>query len=229
MKLKLIVLAVCALGFSKVNAQETEFYVKGGFNLANVSVTSDGGVDDAKAIASFHAGVMADLPLTSFLALQPSLIFTGKGSQLQTGSTSDITYFRATSKPYYIELPVNLVLKLPLQSDESSFFVGAGPYVAMGIAGKNKAEGKVFSVPFSTDDKIEFGNEQPTTGTGNAGLGIMRRFDYGLNATAGLVLGNVLVSINYGLGLAKLQAGSDNSTDNDNKHRVLSLSMGFRL
>jgi hypothetical protein len=87
----------------------------------------------------------------------------------------------------------------------------------------------VFSVPFSTDDKIEFGNEQPTTGTGNAGLGIMRRFDYGLNATAGLVLGNVLVSVNYGLGLAKLQAGSDNSADNDNKHRVLSLSLGFRL
>lgn len=229
MKLKLIAFAVIVLGFSSLSAQETEFYIKGGFNLANVSVTSDGGVDDAKAIASFHAGVMADFPLTSFLAVQPSLIFTGKGSKLQTGNTSDISYFRATSKPYYIEVPVNLVVKLPLQSDESSFFVGAGPYIAVGIAGKNKAEGKVFSIPFSSNEKIEFGNDQPSSGTGNAGLGIMRRLDYGVNATAGLVLGNVLVSVNYGLGLAKLQAGSDNSADNDNKHRVLSLSLGFRL
>ncbi len=229
MKLKLLAFAVLALVFSSTNAQETEFYIKGGFNLANVSVTSDGGVDDAKAIASFHAGVMADFPLTSFLALQPSLIFTGKGSKLQTGNTSDVSYFRATSKPYYIELPVNLIFKLPLQSEESSFFVGAGPYVAMGIAGKNKAEGKIFSIPFSSDEKIEFSNEEPTTGSGNAGLSIMRRLDYGVNATAGLVLGNVLVSVNYGLGLAKLQAGSDNSDGNDNKHRVLGLSLGFRL
>lgn len=229
MKLKLIALIAVVAFTHQVKAQETEFFLKGGFNLANVSVNSNGGVDDAKAIPSFHAGVMADIPLTSFLAVQPGLLFTGKGAKTQAGNTSDATYFRATSRPYYIEVPVNLVVKLPLQAEGSNFFVGAGPYVAMGIAGKNKADGKIFTVAFSSEEKIEYNNDPPGSGTTNAGFAVLKRFDFGVNATAGLTLGNVMVSVNYGLGLAKLQAGSDNSADNDNKHRVLGLSLGFRL
>lgn len=229
MKLKLIVFSVFVGCSIQANAQVSEIYVKAGLNIANVSVTSDGGIDDAKAIPSFHAGVMADLPLNKFLSVQPSLLFTGKGTKAESGNTSDVSYFRATSRPYYIELPVNLVVKLPLSSDESSFFFGAGPYIAMGIGGKNKAEGKIFTVPFSSESKIEYSNEEPSSGAANAGFSIMKRVDFGVNGTAGLILGNVLVSVNYGLGLAKLQAGSDNSTDNNNKHRVLGLSVGFRL
>lgn len=230
MKARFFLSCLFFLGFIAARAQESEFYIKGGLNIANVSVGSNGSIDDAKAIASFHAGLMADLPLNKFLAVQPALLFTGKGSKTQSGSSSDPNYFKATSRPYYIELPVNLVVKLPLQSDGSAFFAGAGPYVAMGVAGKNKVEGKIFGVSFSNEKSIDFSNDDPTTGTEEgAGLGIIRRFDYGLNATAGLILNNVMVSVNYGYGLAKLQSGADNGTDNDNKHRVLSLSLGFRL
>jgi hypothetical protein len=57
----------------------------------------------------------------------------------------------------------------------------------------------------------------------------MRRFDYGFNGTAGFELENVLIALNYGYGLAKLQSGSNNSKDNNNKHRVLGISIGFKL
>ncbi len=230
MKASFFSVCMLVLTCSLARAQEAELYVKGGLNIANVTVGSDGSIDDAKAIASFHAGLMADLPLNKFLSVQPALLFTGKGSKTQSGSSSDPNYFKATSRPYYVELPVNLVIKLPLQSDGSAFFAGAGPYVAMGVAGKNKVEGKIFGVAFSSEKSIDFSNDDPTTGTEEgAGLGIVRRFDFGLNATAGLLLNNVLVSVNYGFGLAKLQSGSDNGSNNDNKHRVLGLSLGFRL
>ena len=62
-----------------------------------------------------------------------------------------------------------------------------------------------------------------------AGFGIMKRFDYGLNGTAGIDLRKVVISVNYGLGLAKLQSGSDSSDDDNNKHRVLSFTIGFKL
>ena len=59
-------------------------------------------------------------------------------------------------------------------------------------------------------------------------FGVMKRFDYGLNGTAGIDLKKAVLSVNYGLGLAKLQSGSENSDDN-NKHRVLSFTIGFKL
>ena len=91
-------------------AQDGSAYIKGGFNLANVSIASDGRIDDAKSLASFNVGFMGDVTLGKLLALQPGILFTGKGAKSQSGQPSDLTYFKATSNPYYIEIPVNLVV-----------------------------------------------------------------------------------------------------------------------
>lgn len=212
-----------------LKAQESSVFLKGGVNLANVSITDDGNVDDAKMLTSFQVGLQGDIPVASFLSIQPGLFFTGKGTKTQMGETSDANYYRATTNPYYIEIPVNVVLKAPL-NDNTKFFAGAGPYIAMGIAGKNKAEGKIFGVAFESEDRIEFSNDDPTTsGEEGAGFGIMKRFDYGLNGTAGFEGKHAIFSVNYGLGLAKLQSGTDSGEDNNNKHRVLSFTIGFRL
>jgi hypothetical protein len=221
------VLAILCLTIS--NAQNSSAWLKGGVNLANVSFNEDGNIDDANTLVSFHAGIQGDFNITSFLALQPGLFFTGKGSKTQAGNTTDATYYRATTNPFYIELPVNLVFKAPIEKD-AKFFAGAGPYIAMGIAGKRKAEGKIFGVAFESNDNIDFSNDDPTTsGEEGAGFGIMKRFDYGLNGTAGFEGKHMLFSVNYGLGLAKLQSGDNSSADDKNKHRVLSFTVGFRL
>lgn len=211
-------------------AQKGSAYLKGGLNIANVSTTNGGDIDDANALASFHVGFMGDLPVGKIFAIQPGLLLTGKGSKLQSGNPNDATYYKATTNPLYLELPVNAVIKFPL-SNESSLFAGAGGYVAMGIAGKRKIEGKLLGTSFSSKENIEFSNDDPTTfdNEESAGLGVMKRFDYGLNFTGGFQLDKVLLSINYGLGLAKLQSGSESSDNDRNKHRVLSLSIGFKL
>lgn len=212
-----------------VKAQQSSVFVKGGVNLANVTVDKDGNVDDAKGIASFHVGLQADLPITKFFALQPGVFFTGKGTKVESGNTSGDNWFRSSTRPYYVEVPVNAVFKVPL-GDESSFFIGAGPYVGIGVAGKNKIEGEVLGVNFSRTRNIEFSNDDPfTSGEEGDGYGIMRRFDYGLNGTVGVQGKRAMLSVNYGLGFAKLQSGSDNSEDQLGKHRVLSLTVGFKL
>lgn len=231
MKLKLTFFSLFMLCASLMFAQKSSVFIKGGFNLANVSIKDDGSVDEAKALPSFHVGLQGDVPvIPELLSIQPGLFLTGKGAKTQWGNTTDANYYRATSNPLYIELPVNVVVKVPLGDKDSKFFVGAGPYAAMGIAGKNKAEGKVFGVPFNSEENIEFSNDDPTTsGEEGAGFGIMRRFDYGLNGTIGFEGKQALFSVNYGLGLAKLQSGTNNNADNNNKHRVLSFTIGFRL
>lgn len=226
--LSLIVIIIATTGFI-TNAQKSSAIIKAGLNLANVSVSQDGDVDDSRSLTSFHVGLTGDVALTSFLSFQPGILFTGKGAKTEVGNPSDANYYKASSNPYYIEVPVNIVLKAPLNKN-AKFFVGAGPYMGIGIAGKNKVEGKYLGVTFESEKDIDFSNDDPTTldYEEGAGFGIMKRFDYGLNGTAGLEGKSMLFSVNYGLGLAKLQSGSDNS-DNNNKHRVLSFTVGFKL
>ena len=184
MKNRLFVLGSLLLISSlSLHAQQSSVFVKAGVNLANISVDKDGNVDDARGIASFHAGLQADLPITKFFALQPGVFFTGKGSKIESGNTSGDNWIRSSTKPYYIEVPVNAVIKLPL-GDESSFFFGAGPYLGIGVGGKNKIEGEILGVDFSRTENIKFSDDDPfTSGEEGSGYGVMRRFDYGLNGT----------------------------------------------
>ena len=230
MKNRLFVLGSLLLISSlSLHAQQSSVFVKAGVNLANISVDKDGNVDNARGIASFHAGLQADLSISKFFAIQPGVFFTGKGSKIETGNTSGDNWIRSSTKPYYIEVPVNAVIKLPL-GDESSFFFGAGPYLGIGVAGKNKIEGEILGVDFSRTENIKFSDDDPfTSGEEGSGYGIMRRFDYGLNGTVGVQSKFALFSVNYGLGLAKLQSGTSSSENELGKHRVLSFTVGFKL
>jgi len=212
------------------NAQKSRAILRGGLNLANVSITDNGRIDDANTLTSFQAGIIGDINLAGFVSLQPGILITGKGTKTQDGSPSDANYFKATTNPIYLEVPLNLVFKGPIGPD-TKFFAGAGPYLAIGIAGKNKTEGKFLGTSFSSEKNIEWSNDDPTTLNyeEGAGFGIMKRFDYGLNGTAGFETKNAVFSVNYGLGLAKLQSGSNSSEDDKNKHRVLSFTIGFKL
>lgn len=227
---KFLVLIPFSFILLNASAQKTSAILKGGVNFANVSITENGRIDDAKMLTSFQAGIIGDIDLTDFLALQPGLLVTGKGSKTQSGDPSDLNYFKATSNPIYIEVPLNLVFKAPIGGD-TKFFAGAGPYLAIGIAGKNKTEGKIFGAGFSSEENIVWSDDDPTTldYDEGAGFGIMKRFDYGLNGTAGIETKTIVLSASYGFGLAKLQSGSNSSEDDFNKHRVLSFTIGFKL
>ena len=225
MKTKIIVAAILLITGVSVHGQ----IFRAGVNLANISVTNDGDIDDNKMLTSFQVGVSGDVFITKHFFFQPGIYLTGKGSKTQSGSTTDATYFRATSNPYYVEIPANFVFKtdpLPVK-----FFAGAGPYIAMGVAGKNKVDGKFLGTSFSSEENIKWSNDDPSTFDYEEGAGysIMKRFDYGVNILGGIETRGAVFSVNYGLGLAKLQSGSNSSADDKNKHRVLSFVVGIKL
>jgi hypothetical protein len=231
MKMKTMIcglVVLCSL-VSAVHAQHSSAILRGGLNLANVSIHDNGTVDDAKTLASFQVGIIGDLELSPFFAVQPGILFTGKGSKTQSGNEGDANWYRATSNPMYIEIPVNFILKT--NPGPVRFFGGAGPYLGIGVAGKNKSRGAILGTTFESSSDIKFSNDDPSTlnQEEGAGFGIMRRFDYGLNGTLGLELDKTVIAINYGLGLAKLQSGTNSGQDNNNKHRVFSLTVGFKL
>lgn len=228
MKIKINLIAAAIILTASAQAQKAR--IQAGANFANVSVTSDGRIDDANMLTSFQLGVVGDVHIASVLYLQPGVLFTGKGSKIEIGRPNENLYIKQTSNPFYIEVPVNFVAKLPFNS-ESHFFFGAGPYGAVGVAGKAKTDKQILGFSTHSENKIIFSNDDPTTfnqeeGTG---LGVLKRFDYGLNGVVGVEGPKITLSAGYGYGLAKLQSGSTSGEDNNNKHRVLSLTLGFKL
>jgi len=228
-KMAISCIALLSLFFSSVNAQKTSAILRGGINFANVSINDDGGIDDAKTLTSFQVGIIGDLRVAPCFYIQPGLIFTGKGTKTQSGTEGSANWYRATSNPYYLEIPVNLVLKTP--TGPVKFFGGAGPYLAMGISGKNKVKGAILGAQFSSEENIKWSDDDPSTlnEEEGSGFGIMKRFDYGLNGLIGAEINKTVITANYGLGLAKLQSGSNSGADNNNKHRVFSITLGFKL
>lgn len=224
MKVRILALSLVLFASFATQAQ----IIKGGVNFANISISDDGDVDENKTLTTFQVGITGDIRIVPFLFFQPGILFTGKGSKTQSGETTDATYFRATSNPLYVEIPANFVLKTP---GPIRFFAGAGPYLAVGVAGHNEVEGKFLGVAFKNETDIEFSNDDPTTVDyeEGAGYGIVKRFDYGLNALVGIQTAGIVFSLNYGHGLAKLQSGDGSGTDDKNKHRVVSLTVGIKL
>ena len=226
MKLRCFVIAFSLLIVTNINAQMSTGFIRGGANLAHVTATNL----DVKPVISFQFGFIGNVPITPNIAFQPGLIFTGKGTKSQSGNTSDGTYYQATSNPYYVEILTNLVFKTG-SAGYTRFFAGAGPYLGIGVAGKVKNIGKLMGSPFQNEKAIEWSNDDPSTlnNEGGGGFGIMKRFDYGLNATAGIETLYAVISANYGFGLAPLQNVTNSSADDKSKHRVLSLTVGIRL
>ena len=230
MKTRIVALVLCTIFSTLTNAQKSCAILRVGVNLANISVTDNGKVDEAGTLTGFQAGIVGDIRVAGIFYIQPGLLFTGKGTKSESGDPSGLNYSWATTHPYYLELPLNFVLKTPVV-DGDRFFAGAGVYVAMGIAGKLKNDGRVAGVDYSNEENIKFSDDDPATleYEEGAGFGIIKRFDHGLNGTIGVESKSIVLSVNYGWGLAKLQSGSNSSVDNNNKHRVVSILLGVKL
>ena len=222
---------VCLLTLAGISGScQSVFRLQGGVNFANVSVTGSGRLNDARRLTSWQAGVLADLHLGSIIYFQTGLLYTGKGSKLQSGDGNSLNYYKAASNPRYLELPLTILIKTPL-GGQNNFFVGAGPYTAIGVSGKNRVEGRVNAIYFTSEKNIQFSNDDPTilSYQESAGFNSIRRFDYGLNGTVGIEGKSLVLGVNYGMGLSKLQSGGNSNQDNNNKHRVLSIFLGIHL
>ncbi|MFT4154577.1 porin family protein [Parafilimonas sp.] len=208
-------------------------YIRGGYNLSNISTSNDGSVNDSRALSTFHAGVIADLPVAPVLSVQTGLLLNGQGAKanwyLDNDDKSD-NYVKSRFNPLYLQLPVNAVVKLPV-SESTKFMFGAGPYIQMGIGGKSKIESSFAGIETSSSENIKFNDDDPTTGDQEgARYDRLKRFDAGINALAGFEIDRFMITANYGLGLTKINSTQTDNDENDkNKFRTFSVGAGFRL
>ncbi|MES1214731.1 MAG: porin family protein, partial [Bacteroidota bacterium] len=90
------------------------FGVKGGLNMSTVTGND---IDNPKLHPSFHIGGFANFMIAEKIAIQPELLFSGKGSK------SDL---QGTYKLGYAQIPI-----LVQYVDQSGFYAEVGPQAGL--------------------------------------------------------------------------------------------------
>jgi len=194
------VLVICLMFvFSNMQAQ-IKFGPKVGVNLSTMTMKYADLSFDPKTLIGFHAGVIFEIQLIGNLALQPSVLYSSKGSKFEFMNVE------GTFSPGYIEVPFNVAYGFG--SDAIKFSLFAGPYVAYGLRGKIESGGVSEDIVFGTGEDDD-----------------MNPLDYGVNFGAGLNIKGLLISAQYGLGLANLS--TDTTGDAEIKNTVIGISLAY--
>lgn len=227
------ILIAAAFSIAVLTHAKAQLYIQGGVNFANISTTTSGQTEDNNTLTTFNVGILDRFGLSKIVDLESGILFTGKGSKAQTyytsGSTSD-NYVITKFNPYYIEVPLNLVVRVPVKGIHGLFF-HAGPYAAIGVAGKSTTDQKILGISGHSENDIQYANDNPfTSRQEDAQYYKLKRFDFGLNGGAGLDIGKLILKANYGYGLTKINSTeSNNASDDKNKYRTWSFSLGLPI
>jgi hypothetical protein len=211
---------------------KAQVYVQGGLNLANITNTNSGQTEKNHELTTFNAGVMGRFGISNTFDLESGILFTGKGSKAETYYNDGNDYVKTKFNPLYLEVPLNAVIKIPLNTKaKSNVFFHAGPYIAIGVAGKSSGESSIIGFKSSFSNPIKFSNDDPfTSRQDDAAYYKLKRFDFGVNVGGGIDFGKFLLKANYGYGLAKINSTQGDNTVNDkNKFRTWSVSVGIPL
>ena len=205
-KVFLSAVLVLGLGMMQAQAQGILGGIKVESNMSNF-ILSD--MDGMKSKMGFGvtAGGYTKMEFGENFALQPEILLHFKNSTMETeatGSEIDFQYFG-------VELPVYAVGQFNLGSGKG--FIGAGPYLGMGIDARFKAKDM---------DDVNLYKEYDGQKTE------MQRFDVGMGAVLGYELVSRLqITATYKIGfIDALNANKDNASM---QNQTISLGLGYRF
>ena len=196
--LKSALIILLTLSLSDIHAQIRSDYLFG-VNFSTLSIKIKDANINPESVAGIHFGGYYEIPVSKHFALQPSLIFSAKGSDYK------IDTITISLAPSYIELPINGLLSFDLKFAKVSLF--SGPYFAYAFGGYKNETG----FPFKC---ISYGSGKNHD---------LRHFDIGLNLGARLRIKEYEFSVQYGLGFSNISPVGGFNTEM--KNRVVGFSI----
>jgi hypothetical protein len=184
--------------FTDMQAQIKPGYIFG-MNLSTMTLKTQGISSHPDTPIGIHFGGFFEIPIKGNFTLQPGLLFSAKGSNYKIDSVE------FSLSPIYLEIPVIAVYSFSIDAVKISLF--AGPYFACGVGGY----------------KIESGSELKNISYGSGENSDLRPFDIGLNFGAGVNIKGLLISAQYGMGLANVSPVA--TIDSEMKNRVIGISI----
>src|SRR6186713_2201493 len=222
---KSLLLAAILLIFWQISNAQLRIALAGGAHSSTIVETND--LPNWSEIESgysnrtgAHFGFIADLQLgvkSKFYA-QPGVMFYNKGRKFYNNyDTSVYNYFSIDAKQFinYIDIPLNLVYKIPL-GGKTKFFLGGGPYLSFFYNGFEKKEIYLKTGKFETEETTDL----PV----GDGVGQYKTFDLGVNGTAGIEFGGIFIAGNFSRGLTDMYTAN---YDGSFKNQVYGVTLGI--
>jgi hypothetical protein len=194
------------------SAQSTRFGIYAGPVASNMFQKVGGVKHNTSYVLGATMGILLDVPMQKHGSFQPGLNYVGKNSKdefIELGKT-----INTETNISYIELPLNVLFKIP--AGPGSFTFGGGVSAAMALSGK-----KTTTVGAGTSEEkdLSFGDET----TDDFG-----KYDFGINALAGYESKRgFFATFNYNYGINRLFVGGDPKDKLYN--RYLALRVGFLI
>ncbi|MCW3462299.1 PorT family protein [Chitinophaga nivalis] len=225
MKFVTIAVAAALLVAATSNAQ-VSLGLRGGYVNARMDAKTSGSNSrtlQTSPLDKWQAGFYLNVPLVKNLYLQPGLSYIVKGAKLDnTPQFSDVKLPGVSAiKLRYLELPVNLVYKVPVSFGK--IVAGAGPYVSYCLRGSYDLSvydaGEEWQKSTQEVDFRQFPNVKTTQLS-------LQRWDAGINFLAGVELNCfVTLGVNYSLGLMDI----DKAANSRIRQHYLGVNIGVLL
>jgi hypothetical protein len=202
---------------------------RGGYTMADMRYKDPtigykyNGIGNPTRLNSWHADLLLNIPVWGNLHLQPVVRYNTKGARFEQPAAMPADVYLPSAneiRMHYLELPLNVVYKIPLSIGKLA--IGAGPYAAYCLGGKSDVAIRYNgAIVQRSQQNIQFSGRTNNIIATNSQL---RRWDAGANFTLGLEFNNLLiVGANYSLGLTDL----DKSGSSSLKNSYLGLSLGI--
>ena len=197
-KIFLAGLLFCSMLSASAQSQgDVRFGVTGGMNVSNITDL------DADCRIGFNLGARIEYGITDNLYFGSGLLFSQKGYEKEYSGIEDGTLVNLKLKgnPLYLQIPIQLGYHHNL-SNNVGLFAETGPYLAFGIAGKNKAEASIPGVASVSEKEDFFGSDAANV------------FDMGWGLRAGVNVSKFQIHLGYEYGFTKV--ADDTSCHNSN-------------
>ena len=218
----LLKLLIVVIGFTMTTESYAQtFGVKAGLNLSNMLVEDDDDTysDDFKVNPGFHVGATAEFPITELFSFETGLLLSTKGFKVSEEETFMGETVKYESKLNLIYLDIPLTAKASFDLGGARIYGVFGPYIGMGLSGKNKFEITAMGETETEEEDIKLGSDEDEDD--------VKRLDFGLTMGAGVEISSIQIGLSYGLGLANISPYTDGGSKISN--RVLGISVGYKF
>jgi hypothetical protein len=164
-------------------------------------------------------------PITEKFSLQTGLSYTDRGfdSVDQTSTPATVTLIGSSYRLFYVDVPVNAVLKLPLGNGK--VLLGSGPYLGYALGGSVKK----FTVDISSSSNVEK-VEKRKLAFGNKITDDFKTSDFGVNFLTGYQFKKGwLLNINYSQGIQNILPKEQTSSGEKATNSAFHFCVGYEF
>lgn len=228
-----LLLIIITLSSFKIFAQNNKEQVSIGLKLgygSSIVIFNDSRYSNVSSNGRGHFSAFLNKPLKEKFSVQVGLSYTDRGFYTAESIVSGNTFslYGNSCRLFYLEVPMNAVLKLPL--GKGNVLLGGGPYMAYALGGNLQTN--IFSQSFNNFGQTEISEteEKRNLNFGNKFTDDFNPIDFGINFLVGYqIKKGWLLNFNYSQGIKNILPKEQTSNGEKAINGAFNICLGYEF